>query len=477
MAQILVLGGGMCGLSTALLLARDGHDLTVLERNPARPPPAAQAWQAWHRPGLNQFRLPHLMLPRWRIEMDRELPQVLDELESVGGLRMNLLAMLPASQRGPWRDGDDRFETVTARRPVLETALATVAAATAGITIRRGVTVTGLVTDPSVDGTVPRVDGVLADGGHTLRADLVVDCLGRRSALASWLPAVGARRPADQRADCGFVYYGRHFRTRTGTMPDGYTGVLQRHESTSVLTLPADNGTWSVTFVTSSRDRALRHLRDPARWDAALALYPDAAPWADGEPITGVDVMAGIEDHHREFVIDGDPVATGIVAVGDAWACTNPSLGRGATIGLLHAGGLRDVLRDIDPNDHDKLVRQFHELTATAVEPLYRNTLWYDQHRLAELEADAAGVPYRTDDPTWAFFLATYAAGRTDPAIARAYLALGSLLATADDVFAEPGIAEKVVELGGHAPNYPLPGPSRRELLAAVEARPAESCR
>ena len=31
------------------------------------------------------------------------------------------------------------------------------------------------------------------------------------------------------------------------------------------------------------------------------------------------------------------PIATGIVPVGDAWACTNPSSGRGITFGLLHA--------------------------------------------------------------------------------------------------------------------------------------------
>jgi hypothetical protein len=33
--------------------------------------------------------------------------------------------------------------------------------------------------------------------------------------------------------------------------------------------------------------------------------------------------------------MDGVPVATGIVSVGDAWACTNPSLGRGITMGLM----------------------------------------------------------------------------------------------------------------------------------------------
>ena len=86
-------------------------------------------------------------------------------------------------------------------------------------------------------------------------------------------------------------------------------------------------------LTTSSRDKALRGLREPARWHAALARYPLAAHWADGEPITGVDVMAGIEDRYRRLVVDGEPVATGVVAVGDAWACTNPSVGRGASIG------------------------------------------------------------------------------------------------------------------------------------------------
>jgi 2-polyprenyl-6-methoxyphenol hydroxylase-like FAD-dependent oxidoreductase len=156
------------------------------------------------------------------------------------------------------------------------------------------------------------------------------------------------------------------------------------------------------------------------------------------------------------------------VAVGDAWACTNPSLGRGATIGLLHAIGLRDVLRETDPGGHDKLVHRFHERTTTTVERLYRATLWFDRHRLAELDADAAGTPYQSDDPGWAFSLAAFAAGRTDPDIARAYQSLTALLATPEDLFAEPGLAEKIIRLGGQAPNYPLPGPRRPELLAAI---------
>jgi len=34
MSKIIVVGAGVCGLSAGLLLARDGHDVTLLERDP-----------------------------------------------------------------------------------------------------------------------------------------------------------------------------------------------------------------------------------------------------------------------------------------------------------------------------------------------------------------------------------------------------------------------------------------------------------
>src|SRR5688572_19791646 len=56
MAEIVVVGAGITGLTSAMLLARDGHHVTVLERDPAPPPvDPAHAWAEWQRRGVNQF--------------------------------------------------------------------------------------------------------------------------------------------------------------------------------------------------------------------------------------------------------------------------------------------------------------------------------------------------------------------------------------------------------------------------------------
>jgi 2-polyprenyl-6-methoxyphenol hydroxylase-like FAD-dependent oxidoreductase len=462
MAKMTILGAGLAGLSTAMLLTRDGHEVTVLERDPAAP--TDRPWDGWERPGVNQFRLPHYLLPRWWAELRAELPDAAEAVLAAGATRFSALMSLPEEMRGDVRDGDERFDTVTGRRPVVEAAMAAAAVA-AGVTVRRGVRVTGLRTDGR--SPVPRVTGVTTTDG-TVTADLVIDCGGRRSALPGWLTAAGARPPAEERADVGFVYYGRHFRARAAGGPAHRTMLNQPYDSLSILTLPADHDTWSVVLTTSAKDKTLRGLREPATWSAAVARYPLVAHWTDAEPITGVEVMAGIEDRLRRYVVDGDPVVTGVVAVGDAWACTNPSVGRGASFAIIHAGVLRDVLREVAVDDHDKLVRRFDEATTRTVEPLYRGTHAVDTHRLAEIDGDVAGVPYRPDDPRWLGGKALFAAALLDPDALRAYLSVASFVATPDQVFATPGLRDRVLALGMSAPQYPLPGPSRAELLDVV---------
>ena len=86
--RIVVLGAGMNGLTTAMLLARDGHEVTVLERDPAAPPPAPDAWDAVGTAGRGPvpaaaLHAAALAARRWR----RRCRTSLDELVAAGGRR------------------------------------------------------------------------------------------------------------------------------------------------------------------------------------------------------------------------------------------------------------------------------------------------------------------------------------------------------------------------------------------------------
>ena len=89
---------------------------------------------------------------------------------------------------------------------------------------------------------MPHVTGVVTATGEELRADLVIDASGRRSSFPAWLTAAGGPTIPEERADAGFVYYCRHFRSGDGSIPSPIGPPLQAYDSISILALPADHG-------------------------------------------------------------------------------------------------------------------------------------------------------------------------------------------------------------------------------------------
>lgn len=465
MSRIVVLGGGVIGLSTALMLTRQGYEVTVLERDDAPVPGSPdQAWQRWDRRGVAQFRQPHYLHPGGCQLLGALLPEVKEAILAARGARFDMLTLMPPgiTQRAA-RDGDERFVTVTARRPVLEFAVAAVAGQR--VDIRRGAWVTGLLTGASAANGVPNVTGVRLSDGQELPASLVIDATGRRSGLPGWLAAIGARPPAEQADDSGFIYYTRYFRSPAGAVPAFRTPLLTPFECFSLVTLPGDARTWSVTAYISARDRALRELRDPGRWTALIAACPLHAHLLDGEPITGVLAMSGLVNRCRRLVVDGTPVVTGLVSVGDSWACTNPSLGRGITTGLMHAAGTADVVRE-HLGDPLALARGHDEMSQARVRPWYQDTIEFDRERKEQIDASINGRPAPVPaDPAALARGALRVAMMDDADLFRAFAEIIGMLALPQQVMTRPGLIDRITLIAdGRRPEAP-PGPSRDHVL------------
>ena len=243
--------------------------------------------------------------------------------------------------------------------------------------------------------------GVRTQAGEELRADLVVDAMGRRTRSAEWIERLGARPPQVHAEDKGFVYYTRYF---TGpTARPAWVPPLMPLGSMSVLTL-----------VRRQRHlvghRLQRHRRRPAEGAAPRRLLrprrarlPAAGPLARRR--TDHERAAdgrGARPRCRRFVVDGRPVVTGLAAVGDAWACTNPSAGRGLSVGLLHAQVLRQVVA-AHLADPATFAQEWDARTAAEVAPYVGNQMRADRRRVAEMTALREGreppAPDPDDDP------------------------------------------------------------------------------
>jgi 2-polyprenyl-6-methoxyphenol hydroxylase-like FAD-dependent oxidoreductase len=456
--SVVVMGGGVTGLAAALLLARNGHRVTLIERDELGSGGAAQGATEWPRSGIPHFLQPHAFIPRGRSELRRHLPDVYAALLGAGAWDVDTRSKL----NGPATDADEELQYLAVRRPVIEWALRQAVAAEPRVAIRAGARASGLLVDAG------RIAGVRVDGAP-VDADLVVDALGRRTPAHDWLAAHGISTGPPESSACGVVYYSRYYRCRPGfSPPDGPWHLGPRGDLgyLAYATFPGDNGTFAALLAVPTGVPEWKVLHDAVAFEAAIALVPALASWANPHgvnPITPVMAMAGLRNSLRA----GSP-AVGLVAAGDAYGHTDPVLAHGLAFGLVHAAELARVVSE--NNDMADAVDEYVAATAPALRERYDFATALDEQRLRMwLGGD---VDFAHHDGDYALFtiVAGGVAATTEAALARVFLRRIGLLDSTrvlDDDLALRRRIEAAFEEVAKAPR-PRPSPTRAEMIAAV---------
>lgn len=472
MAEVVVVGAGVGGLGSALALARGGHRVTVVERDTVSMPASPQAaFDDWHRRGAPQTRHSHAFLARLRNLLRDRSPEILSELFEAGATEVDFTGHPPpALEPLTPEPADADLVGLACRRTTFEWVLRRHAQRVPGITLEPGA-VEGLVGDPGPGG-LPHVTGVGLAGGTVLLADLVVDAAGRRSPLPRWLAAIGAEPVPESVEDTGIIYSSRFYRMLAeGDDPAEQGLVVGDLGYLKYAVFPGDNGTLSITYGVHADDHEMRRVLRPGPFTEVAANLPALRRWVEPgrcQPISDVEVMAGLVNRRRRFVVNGRPVATGVYAVGDSSVCTNPVYGRGCSLAMVQAELLADALADAG-DDPSTAALAYAQATRTTIEPWYGAALAQDRHDRRPPDDDEDG-----DGAVGVGSLMRHGllpAARHDPVVFRAFMRTFNLLDPPDAVMSDPKVVLRVMaawqDRGTRPPPPPL-GPDRGELLRLV---------
>lgn len=461
--EIAVLGGGVAGLAAALILRRDGHDVTLIERDDIA---AGTGWTdafEWERRGIPHFFQPHAFLPRGAREMEALLPDVYARLLDNGAHPWLLGDRIP----GDPQPADERIRGIAVRRPLIEWALRAAAVAEPGLTIRSNVTATGLILRGAA------VAGVTA-GGEDIPAAVVVDAMGRSSPVPSWIEAAGLPAPVTESNSCDTAYYSRYYRVHGGQSLPEYPGLVPPRADfgyAAVASFPGDNGTFGLSFSVLPHDAALKGLRDEGALERVLARVPQLAAWrAAAEPITAVLPISGLRNSFRDDAPGGDPLVPGLFAAGDAYCHTNPIYALGLSFSFVHPGAIAHALR-LHPDDPAAAGKSYIAATREETRERFEYATIADEERARRWGGEPIDLLSRTGSKALFPLIAPAIAGAADAQIARAWLRRLSMLDRLSVMTSDDAMMERVERIARDlmAKHPPPPLPSRDQMIALID--------
>lgn len=360
-ASAVVIGAGIAGLAAARALADRFARVLLVDRDEL--PDTASP-----RDGAPQSRHPHVLLAAGQRALEELFPGLGAELVAAGAVPLDPGRQLRLYRFGSvWTAEPVGFDLVSMTRPLLELTLRKRVAALPNVTVRTGVSVTGL------SGVDHRVTGVLLDDGERVPADLVVDCSGRGRRSDRWLATLGLPAPEELEVKVGIGYVTRLYRREAAHLPSA-AGVFvlptAPAERRLGLMLPVEGDRWLVAIGGWHGDHP---PADGPGLLRAAQLLPEptiGTVLSESEPLGEVTTHQFPASRRRRFERLRE-VPAGYLAAGDAVCSFNPVYGQGMTCAALEGLALRAVL-DRHPGVSADLTRAFYRSVARIVSVPWR---------------------------------------------------------------------------------------------------------
>lgn len=432
-----VVGAGPTGLYTAIALARRGHEVMAIDRDPG-----PDGDESWNRRGVMQFHHPHGFRQQVVEALLAEMPEVWNDLITAGAE--------PATPP----DQPERVIGLRCRRLIFERVLRSAAEAEPGVTLR-----TGHVDDVCCEHG--RAVGVRVDG-HQVDADLVVDASGRAGHLTRTF-----RAPAEG-GDCGIAYVSRQYQLLPGASNgpmNAPIGMVTIYPGYMAIVFIHDNRTFSTLIARASTDRQMAALRFQEVFEAASRAIPSLAAWTEPDrsrPITPVLPGGRLYNTYQTQLNDAGQVAmNGLIFAGDSVCTTNPSVGRGVATSLMQAQRLVGLLNE-HQCDFTSCSLEFDHWCAENIKPWFSDHVYWD----AELIRRWSGHDVDLTRPLPSDLIT--AATEVDPEMLKVVGPYMAMLAPPASLAAVEPRAREIYASGWRPP---VPdGPTRDELAELVSA-------